>query len=138
MKKSLLMTVTLPVFALIGTQAHADFQSPSGNVVCSTSVENNPNGGVTCDVREMTNRPIKPQPRDCDFDWGQRFGVDRTGKAQMYCYSDYPYDMHPTVLNYGQTLKGKTYECTSQTTGMTCKNNSGHGFTLSKGSQRLF
>ena len=108
-------------------------------IVCSTSSDNNPNGGVMCYITDMTNtKPAQPRPKDCEFDWGQAFQVEKTGRASMFCYSDYPFDNHPTVLNYGQTLKGKTYECTSKTTGMTCKNTSGHGFTLSKGSQKLF
>lgn len=137
MKKSVLLALSVP-FALFTNFAHADFQSPSGNVVCSSSVDVNPNGGVTCSVGTENTRPPIPRPRDCDLDWGDMFYVERTGKAQMGCHGDYPFDSHPTVLNYGQTLKGKTYECTSQTTGMTCKNPSGHGFTLNKTTQKIF
>lgn len=138
MKKSVLLALTLPMLGL-SSVVYADFQSPSGNIVCSTSASLNPEGGVTCFIGDMTNsKPALPRRKDCDFDWGQMFAVDKTGKAYMLCYSDYPFDPNPTILHYGQTLKGKTYQCTSQATGMTCKNNSGHGFTLSKNSQKLF
>lgn len=138
MKIKTLLSLSLPLTCLASSLSYADFRSPSGNVVCSTSADLNPKGGVYCYVGTDNSKPPIPKPRDCDYDWGGAFGVEKTGRTQMYCVSDYPFDPNPTVLNYGQTLKGKTYECTSLTTGMTCKNTSGHGFTLSKSSQSIF
>lgn len=138
MKKLIFLPLILSIFALGGLSAHADFQTPSENVVCSTRAEVNEKGGVTCLIRDINNKHIKPRPRDCDGDWGNMFFVSATGKPQMACYSDYPFDFHPLTLNYGDTIKGKTYQCTSQKTGMTCMNKEQHGFTLSKESQKLF
>src|ERR1700674_4208929 len=41
-------------------------------------------------------------------------------------------------LVYGRSWSWKGLRCASATTGLTCRNTSGHGFFLSRGSQRVF
>jgi len=42
------------------------------------------------------------------------------------------------LLRYGRTWTWHGFRCTSRRTGLTCKNQSGHGFVLSRQSQRVF
>lgn len=138
MKKLKFSPLIFSILALISISSHADFQTPSENIVCSTRAEVNENGGVTCLIRDINSKPIISRPKDCDGDWGNMFYVSATGKTKLACYSDHPFDQYPLTLNYGDTIKGKTYQCTSQKTGMTCMNKELHGFTLSKDSQNIF
>jgi len=45
---------------------------------------------------------------------------------------------NPSVLPYGKTIRGKGWQCTSQTDGMRCQNRSKHGFWLNRTRQTLF
>lgn len=128
--KGLLVTALIGV---AGTASAVTFQSPSGNIICS-SVD----GGVLCHMFEKNNRSIRPAPSDCWGDWGSDFFVSGgSGRAELICVSDWAHD-RPSVLAYGKTIKGSGWSCTSKQTGMTCKNNAGRGFTLSRASQKLF
>ena len=42
------------------------------------------------------------------------------------------------TLAYGRTWSWHGFRCNSATTGLTCRNTSGHGFFLSRESQRVF
>lgn len=120
---------------LVGTAQAVSFKSPSGNIVCAG--DGYEVGTVTCDIIEKnSNKPIRSVARDCDGDWGNRFYVDHR-KAGLACAYDVPYEQ-PRVLAYGKSISGKGWTCTSQSTGMTCKNSSGRGFSLNRSSQRLF
>ena len=121
------------------SNAEVYFKTPSGNVICGGDMAHS-TSGVTCDIRERaSDKPIKPMPDWCPLDWGGRFTLNRK-KAELECYSDYPY-IHPDemmVLNYGQTVRGNGWSCTSQKSGLTCKNTRGRGFFLSRKRQRIF
>jgi hypothetical protein len=43
-----------------------------------------------------------------------------------------------SVLRYGHTWRWHGFRCSSRQTGLTCSNRSGHGFFLSRATQRLF
>lgn len=131
MKKIALMFV----LAMCTSGAFADFQSPSGNIICGDI----DGSMLICDVQKRDNKkPARPRPHDCAGNWGDRFVIEARGKAQMECAFDYPFDENVQTLPYGSTIKGKGWQCTSQKTGMTCKNSQGHGFTLSRKKQTLF
>jgi len=42
------------------------------------------------------------------------------------------------LLRYGSSWTWHGFRCTSRRTGLTCKNQSGHGFVLSRQAQRVF
>lgn len=127
-------------FALFGTSAQAVyFNSPSGNILCAGDGDAGENGYVSCMILDTNNqKPALPKPKSCDFDWGQDFGVGRTGKAHMNCYSDFGYNTDAPVLYYGASINGKGWSCTSQENGMRCVNKKGKGFHLSRNKQTLF
>jgi hypothetical protein len=119
------------------------FRSPSNNIHCQSFELPSDNGGakvrtVRCDIREISNRP-PPRPRDCDLEWGQAFelGTDQR-PAERLCYGDTVQDPKLPALAYGQTWESSGLRCRSEPNGVTCTNAQGHGFELSRGSQRVF
>jgi hypothetical protein len=112
------------------------FQTPSRNIGCMiwTGVD----GAVRCDMKELKQSQSK-RPADCDLDWGSAFQVNVGGlKGEVICHGDTVLTPDARVLDYGQSVDLSGFTCTSEKTGMTCVNESGHGFTLSKARQKLF
>lgn len=113
------------------------FKTPSGNIGCyGTSTD------VRCDIRQSSGtKPAKP--RACKFDWGTAYGLTRTGRGRGLCVSDttlpYPGQTGVRTLRYGKSIRvNRRITCTSQTSGLTCRNTAGHGFFLSKQRIRLY
>ena len=52
--------------------------------------------------------------------------------------SDSVHDKRAKTLAYGKTRKYGSFSCTSQTSGLRCRNRSGHGFSLSRERYKLF
>lgn len=121
-----------------------NFRSPTGNIVCQgdgVTSEDYPAKGVRCFVFEHTNT-IKATQRekDCDLDWTAGFTIlaKGRGKYEGVCHGDVFWKMDAPALNYGQTIKGNGWQCTSQQTGMTCTNHLGGGFFVSKSAQKVW
>jgi hypothetical protein len=117
--------------------------TPTGNIYCevyrlSTSINPALNGtGLTCEVAQST-APIPPRAKDCEFDWGYRFGMGERGKAERACYSDVLFRPKMTRLEYGQTRKIAGFTCDLTKTRLRCVNLDKRGFELSKATQKLF
>jgi hypothetical protein len=116
--------------------ALVQFQSPTTNIGCIGDATS-----VRCDVRTTSAKAPK-KPKSCQYDWGSAFEVNRTGRGHGLCAGDTalatPGDGR-RKLAYGKSIKlGTKLTCTSRTTGMTCRNSGGHGFTLSRTVIRLF
>ncbi|MCX7646596.1 MAG: hypothetical protein N2Z62_15040 [Rhodobacteraceae bacterium] len=111
------------------------FRSPTGNIHCL--MFSYPQPGVRCDLRELV--PSFPlRPAWCEADWGSAFEVLSTGPGAPVCAGDTVVMPDAPVLGYGQSLARWGLRCTSRETGMTCTNAEGHGFTLSRRSQKVF
>ena len=80
----------------------------------------------------------RPSENECPLDWGDSFSLGQTGRAIIDCRGDTNRIAHPLVLAYGKTIRGKGWQCTSQTDGMRCQNRSKHGFWLNRTRQTLF
>ncbi len=136
----LLCFVVTAVCAMSAVQAYAEvgFKSPTGNIVCLGDYDGTK--GVECYIQKVDKATSK-KPKGCQLDWGQLFFVSNVGKGQVVCHGDVPaalaYDLVQT-LPYGKTIRGHGWRCTSQKTGMICKNNKGSGFSLSRASQKVF
>ena len=126
---------------LISTPVLADdyigFHSPSGNIHCGLYVSADYTG-VRCDIYEMTTQSYASAPADCEFDWGNSFAVDVTGEGYLACVSDAVADESGLEVGYGQEVSLGGITCSSAQSGMTCTNDAGHGFTVSKAKQRVF
>jgi hypothetical protein len=109
------------------------FQVPSGNIHCRISEVN-----LDCEIG-TNNARLPPQPKSCDLDWGNRFGMSPNGRAERVCHGDTlgRNPKHP-ILSYGKTWRKKGFICISKSTSLTCENQDRHGWTLSKNKQQLF
>jgi len=126
--------------AAIGV-AHADddfiyFKTPSGNIHCAWySLDQGPE--VRCDIQNFT--PSFKQPADCELDFGYAFAVGaKSAKGEVLCAGDTVTSPDAKVLAYGKSFDKAGISCLSATKGLTCKNGSGHGFSLSRAKQRIF
>jgi hypothetical protein len=134
------MRSVLLVFLASTAPALADetmfFQSPTGNIQCAISTGDY--SGVRCDILDYSPSFEQSSP-DCEFDWGGSFGVDsEADTGYLLCVSDAVAGGEPETLAYGEAKQLGPYRCTSEKTGISCSNQSGHGFALSKAEQRLF
>lgn len=71
-------------------------------------------------------------------DAGRSFAMRRRGSVRLLCASDTSFDPSARVLPYGTTRRFGPFRCTLSTAGLRCTNRAGHGWFLSRGSQRLF
>jgi hypothetical protein len=121
---ALLVVLTVP-FAAMAEQ----FQTPSGNIHC-IMFENDPSIGpaeVRCDMVELTQSYTKPPP-DCDLDYGTSFYVAAdSASGGLTCHGD-------TIILPSMDI----LPCSSESSGLTCTNASGAGFTLTRAQQTLF
>lgn len=117
-------------------QDYVAFHSPSGNIQCA--IFGGDYAGARCDMGELTPT-YRQRPADCDLDWGFSFGVEpESRKGYLACVGDTVADPSGFELGYGKEISLFDITCTSETSGMTCTNPAGHGFTLSKARQKLF
>jgi hypothetical protein len=108
------------------------FSTPSKNIGCIGDSTR-----IRCDISQTRTKP-PPKPRSCQYDWGNYFELRQRGRARRLCVSDSALGSR-RILRYGQTQRlGQRISCTSRTTGLTCRNRDGHGFTLSRERVRLF
>jgi hypothetical protein len=112
-------------------------RTPSDNIQCQFSDDED--GSADCEITEKTvASPLPPRPADCDLDYGQRFFVAGEGTASVVCAGDTVRTPDAKVMGYGELIITKKVFCESSEAGLTCSNNAGHGFFLSKAKQELF
>ena len=125
------MFVLLSAMPLSASEQDVRFASPSGNISCTLN-----DIVAACYINSLapsfTNRP-----EDCEGDWGRYFYVLARGSGTLGCVTE-QIEPPKTLLPYGQTLVTDGLRCTSQTTGMTCVNAQGGGFTVRRSAQRVF
>jgi hypothetical protein len=107
------------------------FRTPSGHIGCAYDTTM-----LRCDLDDVAHRPARPKA--CELDYGSAFGLTRTGRARRLCVGDTALDPDAKVLAYGRTRHLGPFTCVSRTTGLRCTTAAGHGFTLSRATQRLF
>jgi hypothetical protein len=124
-----------------GLDAEGRFRTPSNRIHCMFYT---PEGkaeptGIACDIdQSVIKKPILPRPKDCEYDWGQHFELGNDSDAGMGCVSDWVGSEDSPVLAYGNSIRRGKIVCTSESTGLTCRNANGHGFFLSKAAQKIF
>ena len=121
--------VVLPASAA-GT---ASFRTPSGLIYCAYA------SGPTflrCDTLYRTRFSGRKRCRVGDY--GQAFGMTPRGRARALCASDSTYNPRARVIRYGTVRRFGPYKCRSRRSGLTCKNERGHGWKLSRRHQKLF
>jgi len=130
--------------AMALSQGHAfaqddsfSFKTPSNNIYCwYDSLEGMPE--VRCDIMSFKST-LGPRPADCDLDWGDAFAVTaQSTRGVAVCHGDTVKTPEAQSLPYGATWERKGISCSSEKTGLTCRNPAGHGFMLSKAKQKIF
>jgi hypothetical protein len=143
------------VFALLGLLVAAPaaahgvarigaFKTPSGNIVCGYAIDVHGSASMECGIKSG----LKPPPRRIHCLAGdpndKRVSLRRTGRAAPVLCAGDPGPLLPQieararVLAYGRTIRFGGIRCSSATTGLTCRNRSGHGFFLSRERWRAF
>ena len=139
MRLALLALTVLATAAPRRFHAHLQieaFQTPSGNIACmADDVDEDGRWELRCDVGERDWRGGRT--RGCDLDSGDSVGMRATGRPFWVCHGDTILRSGP-VLGYGSTWRKGPFTCVIARTGVTCRNRSQHGFTLSRASYRLF
>lgn len=111
------------------------FMTPSGNIYCNGAVEYS---SISCTIVERSGALASPRPRSCTATWGHEFNLDATGQASLSCGNPPQRVDYSDIAGYGQTADFGDITCRSDESGLTCRNLSGHGFTLSRRHQSLF
>ena len=120
------------------------FKTPSRNIVCGYAIAPDGTASMECGVKSG----LKPPPRRIHCVAGdpndKRVSLRDTGRAvPVLCAGD-PGPLLPQieararVLRYGMRIRFDGIRCASATTGLTCRNRSGHGFFLSRERWRTF
>jgi hypothetical protein len=104
------------------------FQTPSHNIGC---VYQSSPAALRCDIRSGL-KPQPSKPRGCTVDWTGGYQVAATGRAQKVCAGDTVLSSSARIVRYGTTWRGGPFTCKSASSGLRCKNRSGHGFFLSR------
>ncbi|BBZ20845.1 hypothetical protein MGAD_51800 [Mycolicibacterium gadium] len=106
------------------------FQSPSGNIRCTT-FDSDGRNTVRCEVVEHVWQ-APPRSPDCQLNWGDRVELTEDGAAVFSCYGQNLPDPQAT-LDYGKVATFGSISCTSETVGIMClDNDTGHFFNVSR------
>jgi hypothetical protein len=118
------------------------FRTPTNDIHCGAYPSS---GGSAAYLRCNVIAGMRPLPQKTCRAGDPGIGVDMlaTGRSEAPCFGDPGPDAgfaqhHPFVLGYGKTWKRDGFTCVSRPRGLTCRNLSGHGFTLWVRNWRLF
>ena len=128
--------------AATSQDAPSTFQTPSGNILCQVlEAEDAMETQLNCDVLEFSNTP-PPAPDDCPWpeDFGHSFAlIVGEGSAFRLCTHDSFNGPGIPVIGYGEAWEyGDLFRCTVERAGLTCQNQFGNGFFLSRNSQEIY
>lgn len=134
---SVTLALCLAAHPALAQDEYITFKSPSSNILCVMT--GGEDASARCDMMALT--PTYTQrPQGCEADWGHAFYVaadDNLG--ELACVGDVVGDGdRAMVLPYGARLDFGGITCLSESAGMTCSNEAGHGFTLSKARQQIY
>jgi hypothetical protein len=109
------------------------FRTSSNDVYCMLQ-----DSWLRCDINQIVG-PMPARPRGCSHEWGDAFIIEQGDRpGYRVCHDDTVAGDALPPLSYGDFWREGDYTCTSERNGLTCVNSKGHGFTLSRTSQRVF
>jgi hypothetical protein len=119
-----LIVLVAGLLAPAGAQAaYRDFKSPSGQLACAFYSDAETPRFVRCEWDGANDRAVT---------------LGETGKGKRVKITDTVRTKKAPVLAYGKSTKFGRLRCTSRRSGLTCRNEAGHGFTISIEKQRVF
>jgi hypothetical protein len=132
-----LLIVSFTLSLVLSAPATADvfaFDTPSGNIACSVGLSQG-SSDIECTIYERSGPLAAPALASCAA--GHKFTMFDRGGVSVSCggrFTGRAFEEAP----YGVTGRFGGFVCESETTGLTCTNEDGHGFFLSRRSQRVF
>ena len=120
------------------------FTTPSGNVLCGGNPTGKAESKLYANDLYCFVYQSKAMPQRCKAAGkGLEFTLKANGKAVLHCAG---FEFEPDnlgedktrTLRYGESIRGKGWECRSDSTGLICKNDQGRGFLLNRSQYRLF
>jgi uncharacterized protein DUF6636 len=141
-------TPGLVVAAPVRAATMSYFKTPSANIVCGYGSFGSraAKSYVGCRIKSGL-KPPPPQRGPRCFGRDEVFlrATGRTSTGRSICPGEpegdagvFAFESVARVLGYGKTWSGGGLRCTSASTGLTCRNKSGHGFFLSRAHWRAF
>jgi hypothetical protein len=119
-----LIVLVAGLLAPAGAQAaYRDFKSPSGQLACAFYSDAETPRFVRCEWDGANDRAVT---------------LGETGKGKRVKITDTVRNKKAPVLAYGKSTKFGRLRCTSRRSGLTCRNEAGHGFTITIEKQRVF
>jgi hypothetical protein len=114
--------------ALVQAAVNRPFNTPSGKIACAyihyPELEPPLGPAIRCDLLFLNDRAVF---------------LGTSGKARKIHVTDAVGNPRAKKLAYGTSKSFGRFTCTSRTTGLTCRNrNNGHGFSVSRESQKVF
>jgi hypothetical protein len=145
--RAILLTCVMIGAVGIARPAQADdatFKSPTGNINC-LYLDVKGEEEMRCDISQFTPS-FKTAPKGTSNEMiictpALLHGYSVTPNAatgRAFCPTDAVIDPGSSVLPYGASITRGGMTCVSETSGMTCKNAAGHGFSISRAQQKVF
>jgi hypothetical protein len=132
---------SLIIFILSTAPAFADvwsFGTPSGNIECVVG-EGFEGSDIQCTIYQRSTAANVPGLSGCPISRGITFSMLNTGRVSGACAAP---GARPTgtqsVAEYNVEGRFGGLVCYSATSGLQCRNESGHGFHLSRSNQQVF
>jgi hypothetical protein len=145
--RAILFTYVMIAAAVIARPADADdatFKTPTGNINC-LYLDVKGEEELRCDITQFTPSFKTAPPGTsneaivCTPALLRGFIITPSAKrGAAFCPTDSVNEPGSKVLPYGASFSRDGMTCTSETSGMTCKNAAGHGFSLSRAQQKIF
>jgi hypothetical protein len=122
------LTAALAVPALAQASVNRPFNTPSGKISCAyihyPELEPPAGPAIRCDLLFLNDRAVY---------------LGTSGKARKIHVTDAVGNPRAMKLAYGTSKSFGRFTCTSRRTGLTCRSRrNGHGFTVSRESQKVF
>lgn len=129
-------------FVPLAARAEIAFSSPSGNIICYRPEA----AAISCLIldRNWSDDQLAALQSDhdgeCPVDRTAAIALPANGPPRLieHCHGDaFWWTENQFVLPYGFSVQNSEFNCTSEKSGMTCRNRLGHGFTMARAQYRI-
>lgn len=95
---------------------------------------------IFCMMARITGKPALPKPDDCEREWGYAYFIADRGPVVMSCTAKPVLDTWPgnDKFNRDKEHDFGGVVCSARRAQLRCVNEDGHGFDLSRKSQKVF
>ena len=138
MRAFLFGLATIATLGATPALASEGFKMPSNNMVCILDNLDGEVADLRCDKANLRPTELR-YPKDCHLGFGDAFAIAEDGRSgERICHGDTVMHEDVAILPYGTVWQHGRLTCASERSGLTCRNAQGHGFSISRSSQRVF